>query len=236
MEQGGLYVSVNTNSQLAMTKFEGLKLMTGQASNIGIEKTYYNRLDAPYSDCRKDVSTYTSDDSIYYKTTLKITKYTQKLCFQICLQYEFIIPTCGCSDASIPAALEASPNVCVSLSQISCATNVTNEFNLVDLSVTCGQYCPLECDTQEFTYSLSSSNYPTTPYYNIVSKQANLGTKFFGTLTQNLYSQSCVLVNIFLSDLYYTEIDESPALTIDGAFGIIGFCFLTFFICEFKND
>jgi hypothetical protein len=234
MEQSGFYISVNNNSQLPLTKFEGVKLATGYATNVGLTKTYYYRLDSPYSDCRKDVSSYTSSDSTYYKETLNITKYSQKLCFQICLQYEYIIPVCGCADASIPST-DSSQSVCYLLADINCVTNVTNEFNSVDLSVSCGKYCPLECDSEDFTYWMSSSNYPTQSYYNIISQQSNLASKFTvpggsgGGPTQNTFSEACALVNIFLSELYYSEVDESPALTIDGVLGIIG-TFITFIL------
>lgn len=237
MEQSGFYVAVTNNSRLPLTKYEGVKIATGYATNIAIQKTYYYNLGPPYSDCREDVSTSTSQDSIYYKKTLEITTYSQKLCFEICLQYEYIIKVCGCADPSIPST-NLSQAVCHTISDIDCVTNVTNQFNTVDLTLTCGQYCPLECDSEEFAYWISMSNYPTVPYYNIISNQWNFNNKFSNNIpnglgggsgngsskspSQSIFSESCALVNIYLYDMYYTEVDESPLLTIDGIFGIIG--------------
>ena len=234
MEQYGFYVSVNNNSQLPLTKFEGIYVPTGFASKLAIDKTYYYRLDAPYSDCRKDITTSTDADSYYYKATQNITKYSQKLCFEICLQYEYIVPVCECADPSILIA-DVNQKVCNTLDDIKCVTNVTNQFNSADLSATCAQYCPLECDSDSYAYSISMANYPTKPYYEIISQQSNFGTKFSGNggPTQDVMSESCSLLNIYLSDLYYTEIDESPELTLDGVFGTIGnvlFSFLRYFI------
>jgi len=67
-------------------------------------------------------------------------------------------------------------------------------------------------------------NYPTQQYYQIISQQSNMASKFLpgNGPSQTSFSESCALVNIFLYDLYYNEIDESPALTVDGVFGIIG--------------
>lgn len=223
MEQSGFYISVNNNSQLPLTKFEGIYIPTGYASKIGIDKTYYYKLDQPYSDCRKDTSSIKESDSNYYKDTINLTKYSQKLCFEICLQYEYIIPVCGCSDPSIPAT-DSNQEICHFLNDIDCVTNVTNQFNSADLSATCAQYCPLECDSEDYAYSISSAIYPTQPYYSIISQQSNFAGKFSGGggSSQSIFSQSCALVNVFLSDLYYTEINESPELTIDGVFGTIG--------------
>lgn len=223
MEQSGFYISVNNNSQLPLTKYEGISIPTGIASKIGIDKTFYYKLDAPYSDCRANTSSYTDADSDYYKDTIKITKYSQKRCFQLCLQGEFIRPTCGCSDPSISSAGNAS-NICKSWTEISCVFNVTYTFNTIDLSDTCAQYCPLECDSQDFNYMISTAIYPTTPYFTIVSKQSNVAVKFSAgsNFSQTQFSDACALVNVFLSDLYYTEIEESADITVEGVFGNIG--------------
>lgn len=224
MEQSGFYLSVNNNSQLPLTKYEGIFIPTGYASKIAMDKTYYYKLDSPYSDCRMDTSTYTDSDSVYYKKTLNVTKYSQKLCFEICMQNEYIIPVCECADPSIPIT-DSSQTVCSSLNEIKCANNVTSQFNSVDLSITCAEYCPLECDSQDFEYSISLSNYPTTPYYKIISQQSNFNTKFTSGSSgpsQTIFKESCALVNVFLSDMYYTEIVESADLTLEGVFGTIG--------------
>lgn len=223
MEQSGFYVSVNNNTQLPLHKYEGVFIPTGYASKIAIQKTYYYQLDWPYNDCRKDTSTYTSDDSVYYITTVNATKYSQKLCFDICLQYQFIIPGCNCSDPSIPVIDTTSYSVCSSWTQITCLNTIKDEFNSIDLSLTCDQYCPLECDSQLFDYLISSANYPTQTYFAIVSQQTNVKKKFgSNTLSQTTFGQSCALVNVYLSEMAYTEIDESASITIEGVFGTIG--------------
>lgn len=148
MEQSGFYLSVNNNSQLPLTKFEGIKIPTGFATNIAVKKTFYHKLEEPYSDCRKDIDKSIPSDSPYFKATLNITKYSQKLCFEICLQNEHIIPTCKCADPSIPLMGWQKQQICTSSYDLSCVYNVTTIFNTIELGDTCDDHCPLECDSE----------------------------------------------------------------------------------------
>lgn len=203
MEQSGFYASVNNNSQFPLTKFEGIKLATGFSTNVAIRKVNYQRLEAPYSDCRKDVSTFSHSDSEYFKSTVKTNKYSQKLCFQICIQMEYIVKKCNCADPSTPVTNQ-SVRSCLSWDDLSCVNNVTTELNNYDLKSICGQQCPLECDSQNFEYSISMANYPTVYYYNVVKKQPNLEGKFGrngANITRAEFEQSVALVNFYLEDL-----------------------------------
>lgn len=138
MEQSGFYIAVTNNSQLPLTKFEGIKIATGFATNIAVKNTFYYKLGPPYSNCRKDVSTYSDDDSIYYRETLKVNTYSQKLCFQICIQYEYIMVSCNCSDPSIP--LDDSYPICSAWDDLTCVANVRSSLSKIDVSENCSIY------------------------------------------------------------------------------------------------
>lgn len=94
----GIHVFVHERGYLPLFNNEGIDVMASTASNIAISKTKYSKYDPPYSSCRRDVATILSTDSDLYKKTLSVSSYTQKLCFELCLQNLFIIPACSCSD------------------------------------------------------------------------------------------------------------------------------------------
>ena len=96
--KSGIHVVVHNRGELPLFKNEGVDVQSGAATNIAISKSKYSKYTPPYSKCRSDVSTILSTDSEVYKKTLGISKYRQKLCYEICLQVLFIIPECKCAD------------------------------------------------------------------------------------------------------------------------------------------
>ena len=97
----GVHVVVHERGTLPLFKNDGVNAMASEATNIAISKTVYSKYDPPYSNCRRDVSSVKSGDSEIYKKTLQISNYYQKLCYELCLQYNYIIPNCSCADPSI---------------------------------------------------------------------------------------------------------------------------------------
>ena len=83
---------------LPLFKNEGIDIPSATSTNIGISKTKYSKYDPPYSNCRRDVVTILASDSDIFKDTLKVSKYRQKLCYEICMQKLYIIPKCSCAD------------------------------------------------------------------------------------------------------------------------------------------
>lgn len=225
IEQRGFYVAVHNNSQIPLTKFDGIKIPVGYSSYIPVKRTFYERLSSPYSSCKEDVQSISSTDSDYYKATLAYTKYTVKLCYEICLQYKFIIPGCNCSDASIPIT-DNKQRICSSLADINCVDSKKTFFDSSDLSSTCAEFCPTECEKIVYDTSINLADYPTSYYYEIVSKQKNLLSKF-STFTNStpsyaLFKESVLMVNVFYQDLTYTHISESPSYNFADILGIVG--------------
>ncbi len=63
-----------------------------------------SRLDYPYSDCVKDISSPNGFDSMFFKAIfniLNMTIYRQKVCARLCLQ-DYVIAKCNCTDGSLP--------------------------------------------------------------------------------------------------------------------------------------
>ena len=97
-------------------------------------------MDSPYSTCRKDTSTVLSTDSSYFQATIKITKYSRKLCYEICLNSKLIVAKCGCADPSVPIT-DSTQTICYKYTDLQCVDQV--RINYTDLSSYCSSYCPL---------------------------------------------------------------------------------------------
>lgn len=182
---------------------------------------------APFSNCREDVSTYASDtDSIYYVKAVNYTMYSQSFCLEICFNDRKIKTTCNCSDLSVQG-IDINEKICSSFTDLSCINSVRNKY---DMKAECEQYCPQECDYTQFSTSISSLDYPTAYYYNIISQQNNLKNIFQSSLIgnasvnldYNMFTQTVLAVSIFYEDLSYTFIEESQAVTIDTLTGVLG--------------
>lgn len=157
---------------------------------------------------------------------MEITKYSQRLCFEVCLQYKYIIPTCGCADASIPTqSTDTDQAICSSLIDVNCVSSVTDDFDNTDLASVCKDDCPLECDSQEFSTSFSLVSYPSQKYYPYISQQSDVVSKFstYGGVNAIVFKESLAKVNIYYETLTYYEVKETAALSASDVFGIIGF-------------
>lgn len=97
----GVVVAVHNRTRMPQLKYEGINVKTGSETNVAFKKTFYSKLPNPYSSCRKDIDTVLTSDSTFFKHTASITRYSQRLCYEICLQNLYIIPNCGCADPSI---------------------------------------------------------------------------------------------------------------------------------------
>ena len=107
-----------------------------------------------------------------------------------------------------------------------------------------------------FTKDISSSAYPTDSYANILKTQKSFTSKFninydfnpnasnvnnqvsknkiFACVNDtdiecaNAIKQSILKVSIFYSDLSYTHVEESAAISVDALIGVIGWSSISF--------
>jgi hypothetical protein len=169
----GIHAIVHNNSILPIVKYVGIPLSIGEASTVGISRTFYQRIGPPYTECRKDVETVLTTDSQYFKDTINITKYSRLLCYEICFQNEIVEAKCGCWDPSVwrntNNANDGTIKICSTTEQIECVSGARETLSNISIATTCDKYCPLECDSIFYETSVSSSNYPTEYYSGILS-------------------------------------------------------------------
>ena len=142
---------------LPLIQYEGIEVAPGTLSNIGIERSYYIKMPSPYGNCRDNVDTPSAADSYVYAKTAAITRYSRNLCYQVCFQYKYVIPTCNCSDPSIDSNVDNVP-ICTILSDgLRCMGDLAKAF---DTSL-CASDCPEACERVKYSYKVSQSSYPS---------------------------------------------------------------------------
>ena len=69
--------------------------------------------------------------------------YSKKMCYDLCLQFELIYTTCGCTDPSIPLLeSKVSVEMCNNLTSLTCIDTVRSKFDSQSLDPICSKYCP----------------------------------------------------------------------------------------------
>lgn len=224
-------MAVTNNSAYPLTNYEGVKLSVGQSTDVKVSRTFISKLDYPFSDCRMDTTTARTSDNDLYKRTLQLNAYSVQLCYDLCLQRDFISKQCNCSDPTLQQYDTVSP-ICKTINNLNCVKSVKDKFDTNRITDRCSQYCPTPCNTIKYTTTTSSSGYPTDYYFKVLAATPNLQLKFKPYLDSqginnlsnlmSLVQSSVVKVNVFYDDLNYISIADSQSITIDTLFGTIG--------------
>jgi len=218
----GIYLAVTNNSALPLTRYDGIKLSVGQATNVRVKRTFVSNLPAPFSSCRSDTTSILPTDNVIYKRTVQLNKYSLQLCYDLCLQKLFSMPTCNCSDPTLPQFDQSLP-VCNTNSKLSCANQVRDRFDTTPISASCSSYCPAPCSYATYDTQASSSGYPTSYYYSILASTPNLQNKFQSvSLNESVVRGAVLKVNVFYDSLNYLTLIDSQTVTIPSLFGTVG--------------
>ena len=223
----GLIVFIHNQTSKPVPS-EGIKLKSSLYTNILLEKSYTEKYPYPYSDCL-DLEE-TEFDRTYYDAIISSSaRYSQKVCFDLCLQ-NIVIKKCGCYDLKYLKLFNSPP--CLNSTQIECSNEEYLNFIDTDINTICDSNCPLECDSQKFEYKISAADFPSEIYKKVLlqsNKILNLSIDLYGERYYDYYITSRLLaVNMYYSNLGYTLISESPKTSIFDIVANIGgidFCF-----------
>ena len=204
----GLIVFIHNQSNPPQS-VSPIKIEIGKYTSVGIERTFTQNAQSPYTDCQ-DLSSYSSELFNLVKMSSNYS-YRQVDCFNLCLQRN-IIKQCGCYYTRYTQMNNAQP--CLNPTQLSCLQSVSNDFE----QEKCVNECPLECDSVKYSYSLSSLVFPSQSFYN--KYQSDTSNLYETQIKYNIdlssienYQKYYLMVNVFYSYLEYTQITTSPKFT-----------------------
>ena len=222
----GFYISIQNQTEKPFWQGDALKVDGGCETDFILKRNLISKLPQPYGNCSDGTG------STYYNNIVNTlgASYNHEFCFSICMQ-SYILQNCNCYSVYLPAdGANSSNSFCNNPTSLYCATNISSNG---DVTQTCENACPFECDYTEYTVTASKANYPTYTYNGELDKYLlrSKGIK----QTVNYTSQAYSKINIFYHEMKYTTTVETASMQIPdlisnfgGTVGLyIGFSFLT---------
>ena len=141
--ESGMRILIHNSSLSQPLVYEnGISLAPGFNYDLKVSRTYYSRLDAPYSNCLKDLSRNNPDlthmmDVMF--NGLNISTYNQQYCQNLAFQ-RILVTNCSCVNPAYPFS---DPNVakCITGEQVGCQDDMFQKV-YKDPDFYFGEDCP----------------------------------------------------------------------------------------------
>ena len=219
----GLIVRIENGTYLE-NNLDGVKVSSGFQTDINIQRKFESFLQRPYSDCVLANDEKKNFDSNLYELIFHSNyQYHLHLCKLQCLQ-KLLIKDCNCTDPNL-LSLFSNTSICKTDAQLSCSQLALENkyFSKYYFRDECMSSCPLECNTAEINYSISSMQILGELYVNYVNERRNLRNDFVTKpLVAEVVRNSFAILNIYYESLSYKESTESAKLDAAALFGVIG--------------
>jgi hypothetical protein len=114
-----------------------------------------------------------------------------------------------------------SKRACQYLEDQICNAPIMNKVN-ADLSKYCGVECPEECDSVLYSFSTSSSLFPTSSYAQKLLADFDYYRVKYPNMTVEELRSSILSVNVYFEELKYTEIAQEAQYSVPDLVSSIG--------------
>lgn len=222
--QSGAVVFVNNHT---VTPFftEGITVPVGTTANIALSREFIYKVERPYSDCVRDLTSLNSYDSELYRKVIQSGKeYRQKDCFGLCFQ-KYLLNECKCQESSFIKYSDRK-SCFWNLSDLICNYEKYLKFFSKDVRQECSDECPLECDSVSYSLSSSYLSYPTRAYSDILLNDPKMQAKFtqfnYSLFTHERLKENILSLNVYYDQLKYTTIREMIKTTPSDLVAIVG--------------
>ena len=205
----GLNVLIENNTYLSDDKANVIALNGGTVNYMSMQRRFTSKLPKPYSDCEIDNIDPGHIDSPYFNLILNSPyQYNQELCVIQCIQHQ-VIESCNCSK---PFYLDLYNLSCLRDKEIYCAYSFTMNISIIQ---GCILQCPIECNSTQFTFALTSQTYMGDLFAALVKSSSTLIADFANTpITAETASNKFVQLNLFYDSLTYSLSTDSPSMDI----------------------
>jgi hypothetical protein len=214
----GLLVWIQNKSSIPKIHRKKIHLSPGLLNYIEVERTFESKLEEPYNNCLKDVSKFKKNKTLIDYFLNRSLSYSLEKCLDFCFDLFYIQENpCECKESELGNVFEECWLIKEKASYSSCTWKYRTNFTKNDLVEKCSDYCPLECDSMSFSYSISynrsdDSFYQVTEIYvyyrnlkyTSITQQAKMK---WAQLISNLGGYLSLFVGLsFVSLLEITEI------------------------------
>ena len=238
--RNGMLVFIS-NENSDSTKDPGISINTGVSTAISLNRQITRKYPQPYSSCLANLTSPNSYNSECYRRTFRAIsendQYHFSDCANLCLQ-KHIGEQCNCQ-SYLFAFYFANMSMCnnLNLTVYMCQINGLNSFSDEYLK-SCD--CPLECESIQYTYSMSYLDFPTKSFADYLYSHKNLsGLKsmypIWNLTSYEDFRTRVAELRIFYNDMFETTIEQDVKIQLSdfvanlgGIMGIFsGFSFLT---------
>ena len=231
-----ILVSIHNHSSPSLEFENGaFWVKPGSWNYYEIERTVYERLGEPYSECLKDVRQFKKDKTIINYILNSNRIYSQEDCHYLCSNLDALEKSgCGCKSNlnnfgkdCIRQFFEPAGN-----DTKQCVAEYLKEFRNYKYKK-CINYCPTVCDSMSYTINPYFEHFPTNGKISAKSKKEN-GWDMFETYEQA--NKHSIAIYVYYKELKYTLISNKPKTelftiisNIGGTLGLfLGISFLSF--------
>jgi hypothetical protein len=187
-------------------------LMSGSICYFELDRVFYKKLDAPYSNCLKDVNSFQSNKTLIDFNKKANRAYTQDDCFYKCSHlFALEESNCGCNSSLNDFSLKCIRNLYneVDPRVEECVSAYLRDFRKKLQYEKCQKYCPLECDSMNYVINTFSEHITLN---GLVSEKHK--TKNFNFSTYEEAKKGFFQIRIYYNELKYTLISEEARYEI----------------------
>jgi len=214
----------------------GYYLRAGSWNYFEIEREFYSILDEPYNDCLKDVSSFTRNKTLIEFILNRDRIYSQDYCYYLCSSlYALEESNCSCASNLTNFDKDCLRNVFDTFESKTkrCVSEYLKEFRKKYQYEKCPEYCPLECDSEDYIINSYNELFPVAGNISAISK-ADIGLYNFSTYEE--VNKHFIVLYIYYNKLSYKFVSQNPKTemfnfisNIGGLLGVfLGVSFLSF--------
>jgi len=134
-------------------------ITNGTKSNIAITKLVIFKLGHPYNKCLNDVRLFTRNMTIINYILENNQSYTQTHCFTLCFEVNYIETNpCKCNKTELGNVWFNCFVQKEKRNRTGCTYKFKNDFYKKNLIEECKQYCPLECESVSYSFTVNNYN------------------------------------------------------------------------------
>ena len=130
-------------------------LMPGGFNYFELDRVFYKKLSAPYSNCLNDVNSFQLNKELINFLQKENRAYTQDDCLYKCSHlFALQESNCGCISNLNNFSMNCMSNIynkqIIKKTMEQCVSTYLKEFRKNLQDVKCREYCPLECDSMNY--------------------------------------------------------------------------------------
>ncbi|GFO34208.1 amiloride-sensitive sodium channel subunit gamma [Plakobranchus ocellatus] len=197
--EAGARVVIHKRGSMPFPEDNGISVMTGRSTSIGINQVKISRLPHPHGICANQGSI-----TDYYAKYAS-TNYSKLSCLKSCYQ-NIVIDQCGCA---VPFYFVPPGSVVCELMNSKVEKCVSQLYKgNADKYEQCDKLCPHPCQETQYSLTISSSVWPSLEYERFLTKKlAQTNSRYIGANINDDFTK----LQIYYQDLIFTHIEQEKA-------------------------